>query len=266
MTHLEGLLREHGARWEGTDEHGPRRFDRVTFNDSAACADDEWDRYGRGGGGDGSGDRALCSRAPSSTTAAPARTARISCSVMSSSERRASRTTTGGSGRVGAFEHHAARLFADGEEREVDAFPTGTALLAVAESVAGLGSGSAMPWPEARGLGRAASRAARLLRPRRVPRTASRRMPMLSAPSMRGTRTLCEDMEAAAIAQICALHDLPFLTVKDISNNEFHALSTFGEAGTFKMLEAELGKRAAAFLFALLERLAAMPDASAVAV
>src|SRR5205085_6623667 len=30
----------------------------------------------------------------------------------------------------------------------------------------------------------------------------------------------CEDMEAGAIALICASHDVPFLTVKDISNNE----------------------------------------------
>ena len=30
----------------------------------------------------------------------------------------------------------------------------------------------------------------------------------------------CEDMEAAALALVCASHDVPFLTVKDISNND----------------------------------------------
>ncbi|MDQ6604601.1 MAG: hypothetical protein M3Z19_17920, partial [Chloroflexota bacterium] len=60
-----------------------------------------------------------------------------------------------------------------------------------------------------------------------------------------------------AIAQLCLLHDVPFLTVKDISNNEFHTVSTFGDGGTFDALHAELGKRAGSFLFAVLERLAA---------
>ena len=36
---------------------------------------------------------------------------------------------------------------------------------------------------------------------------------------------LCEDMEAAAVAQVCALHSVPFLTIKDISNNEFHTVT-----------------------------------------
>ena len=32
-------------------------------------------------------------------------------------------------------------------------------------------------------------------------------------------RSLCEEMEAAAIAHICARHGVPFLAIKDISNN-----------------------------------------------
>eukprot|EP00040_Diaphanoeca_grandis_P037425 m.243645 g.243645 ORF g.243645 m.243645 type:complete len:344 (-) comp33816_c0_seq1:210-1241(-) len=32
--------------------------------------------------------------------------------------------------------------------------------------------------------------------------------------------TLCEEMEAAAVAQVCADYDVPFLAIKDISNNE----------------------------------------------
>jgi hypothetical protein len=35
-------------------------------------------------------------------------------------------------------------------------------------------------------------------------------------------------MEAAAIAQVCGRHGVPFMTVKDISNNEFHALTDLG--------------------------------------
>jgi adenosylhomocysteine nucleosidase len=66
--------------------------------------------------------------------------------------------------------------------------------------------------------------------------------------------SLCEDMEAAAIAQVCALHGVPFLTVKDISNNEYHHPSDLDEFTDFPV--AEIGKRAAAVIAALVARLA----------
>ncbi len=55
--------------------------------------------------------------------------------------------------------------------------------------------------------------------------------------------SLCEDMEAAAIATICALHDVPFLTIKDISNNELQQVTIFDPEGTH-LPEAEVGRRA----------------------
>lgn len=68
------------------------------------------------------------------------------------------------------------------------------------------------------------------------------------------TGSLCEDMEAAAIAQVAALHGVPFLTIKDISNNEFHAATSF--EGTESALPlAELGRRAAALTVATIDRL-----------
>jgi adenosylhomocysteine nucleosidase len=42
--------------------------------------------------------------------------------------------------------------------------------------------------------------------------------------------TLCEEMEAAAIAQICAIYGVPFLAIKDISNNELQAATSFDAA------------------------------------
>lgn len=66
--------------------------------------------------------------------------------------------------------------------------------------------------------------------------------------------SLCEDMEAAAIAQICALHDLPFLTIKDISNNEFMAATDVVSWENFPV--EETGKRAAALTYRLLRSLA----------
>jgi adenosylhomocysteine nucleosidase len=72
--------------------------------------------------------------------------------------------------------------------------------------------------------------------------------------------TLCEDMEAAAIAQVCALHGTPFLTIKDLSNNEFHATTDI--AGGFTDFPTEeVGKRAAALVLRVLERLGARREA-----
>jgi adenosylhomocysteine nucleosidase len=67
-------------------------------------------------------------------------------------------------------------------------------------------------------------------------------------------QSLCEDMEAAAIAQICARHQTPFLTIKDISNNEFHAATDI-LGGFTDFPTAEVGKRAAALVIRLIERL-----------
>jgi adenosylhomocysteine nucleosidase len=68
-------------------------------------------------------------------------------------------------------------------------------------------------------------------------------------------QSLCEDMEAAAIAQVCALHAVPYLTVKDISNNEFLQASDLDGFTDFPT--DEIGKRAGAFLCRLIEELPA---------
>jgi adenosylhomocysteine nucleosidase len=68
-------------------------------------------------------------------------------------------------------------------------------------------------------------------------------------------QSLCEDMEAAAIAQVCALHAVPFFTVKDISNNEFLQASDL--EGFTDFPTEEIGKRAGAFTCRLIEALPA---------
>lgn len=65
--------------------------------------------------------------------------------------------------------------------------------------------------------------------------------------------SLCEDMEAASIAQVAALHRLPFFTVKDISNNEYLQASDLD--GFLDFPAAEIGKRAAAFTTRLIQRM-----------
>ena len=66
--------------------------------------------------------------------------------------------------------------------------------------------------------------------------------------------SLCEDMEAASIAQICTLHGVPFLTVKDISNSELHEATVFDES-TSALHADELGMRAAMVIVSVIENL-----------
>ena len=66
-------------------------------------------------------------------------------------------------------------------------------------------------------------------------------------------RTLSEDMESAAIAHVALLHGIPYLSVKDISNNEYHAASDLAEFADFPT--AEVGKRAATLVAALITTL-----------
>jgi adenosylhomocysteine nucleosidase len=57
--------------------------------------------------------------------------------------------------------------------------------------------------------------------------------------------TLCEDMEAAALAQVAVMHDVPFLAIKDVSNNELHKATEHGEIGpTLVDVELDVGRRA----------------------
>ena len=70
--------------------------------------------------------------------------------------------------------------------------------------------------------------------------------------------TLCEDMEAAAIAQIAALFGVPFLTIKDISNNELQKATAFegadSGAGLLDDVVEQVGLRAAMLAAAAIQR------------
>jgi adenosylhomocysteine nucleosidase len=67
-------------------------------------------------------------------------------------------------------------------------------------------------------------------------------------------RSLCEEMEAAAVAQVCAMYEVPMLAIKDISNNELHSVTGHGASGpTLAEVSCELGARS----FALVERIIA---------
>ena len=68
--------------------------------------------------------------------------------------------------------------------------------------------------------------------------------------------SLCEDMEAAAVAQVCAIYRLPMIAIKDISNNELHAAT--GHSDNYPSLEtvgSEIGARAFALVAQIVNRL-----------
>lgn len=67
--------------------------------------------------------------------------------------------------------------------------------------------------------------------------------------------SMCEDMEAAAIAQICAMHDVPFLTIKDISNNELRRATLFDRI-QLELPDAEVGRWAATLVGRVIDALA----------
>lgn len=64
-------------------------------------------------------------------------------------------------------------------------------------------------------------------------------------------QSLCEDMETASVAQICALHRVPFLGIKDISNSEYHRESDLADFADFPT--EEVGRRAAGLALRVIE-------------
>lgn len=70
--------------------------------------------------------------------------------------------------------------------------------------------------------------------------------------------SLCEEMEAAAIAQVAAIYGIPFLPVKDVSNNELlKATGGATERGwpSLGEQEPEVGRRAAILVEAIIARM-----------
>lgn len=62
--------------------------------------------------------------------------------------------------------------------------------------------------------------------------------------------SLSEDNESAGYAHVAYLHGIPFVAIRDIANNEYHAASDLAEFSDFPT--GEVGKRAAALVAALL--------------
>jgi adenosylhomocysteine nucleosidase len=138
----------------------------------------------------------------------------------------------------------------DGEQRRVQALPTDSALL---EAARGVAAHPVEAWPA--DLAWPASiehRPAQVVFGTVLSADRWNRAPASIQRLVEQHDSFCEDMEAAAIALVCASAQVPFLAVKDISNNELLRATAGGQA-MFEELGAEqLARRAAIFTLAVL--------------
>ena len=143
-------------------------------------------------------------------------------------------------------------LRADVQER-ADYLLADPALLAAANRAAAALIGKHEPWPPTSGWPEAIPHRAPTVRTGTV---ASADRWNRAAARISGLVALhdsaCEDMEAAAIALTCASHNVPFLAIKDISNNELLRVT---DSVAFDALRPELGRRAAALTLTTLHEL-----------
>lgn len=144
---------------------------------------------------------------------------------------------------------------AEGEQRRVEALEADPAMLEAAKTVA---SQSIEVWPAELGWPASVEH-----RPPRVTfgtvTSADRwnRSPASIRRLVELHDSFCEDMEAAAIGLVCATNRVPFLTVKDISNNELLRATTGGQAMLDELGAEQLARRAASYTLAVVRALVA---------
>lgn len=141
----------------------------------------------------------------------------------------------------------------DGEQRRVDAIEANAELVEAARRVA---ADPVEAWPAELGWPEAVQH-----RPPCVVfgtvSSADRwnRAPATIARLAKLHESLCEDMEAASIGLVCAMHGVPFLTIKDISNNELLRATTGGQAMVEELGADQLARRAAHFTLSVVRAL-----------
>ena len=158
--------------------------------------------------------------------------------------------------RDGSLEYHGMYFLADGQQHRVASLACDAALLQVARETAAALGDAHEPWPVE--LGWPASVAHRS--PRVVFGTVAsadrwNRSPASIAALVTRHDSVCEDMEAAAIGLVCASHDVPFLTIKDISNNELLRATSSGTALLDEIGSGQIARRAAALTLAVIRAL-----------
>lgn len=153
----------------------------------------------------------------------------------------------------GAERYSRMRYLRQDEQQRADYFAADPALLAQAQIAAARLEGQHEPWPPSSGW------------PDQIPHRTPRVVTSTVASADRWNRarerisglvashdSSCEDMEAAAIALTCASHDVPFLSIKDISNNELLRVT---DSVSFQALSPQLGRRAAMLMLETLREI-----------
>jgi adenosylhomocysteine nucleosidase len=145
----------------------------------------------------------------------------------------------------------------DGEQRRVERLACDAGLVDAARRVADVVADGHEPWPPELGWPSGVAH-----RPPRVVfgtvASADRwnRTSATIAALVARHDSLCEDMEAAAIGLVCASQHVPFLTIKDISNNELLRSTLSGRAMLDEIGVAQIARRAAAFSLAVVREVA----------
>jgi len=143
------------------------------------------------------------------------------------------------------------------EQRHVSALFADDALLGAARRVAEAHMERHEPWPAALGWPEGvAHRAPRVAFGRVASADRWNRTARSIAAIAEAHDSQCEDMEAAAIALVCASHGVPFLTIKDISNNELLRATRDGATLMDELGIDQVARRAAAFTLEVVRELA----------
>jgi adenosylhomocysteine nucleosidase len=140
------------------------------------------------------------------------------------------------------------------EPRRIDTVPADRRLLQAAQRAAAAFVDAHEPWPVALGWPATVTH-----RPPRVAfgtvLSADRwnRSPATIARLVERHDSQCEDMEAAAIGLICLSEGMPFISIKDISNNELLLPTVDGRALLAEVGADQMARRAAAFTLAVVQ-------------
>ena len=163
------------------------------------------------------------------------------------------RETPDGESRYGGM------FYLDGDQqRRVDALASDSELLTAAQRVAQAHVDRHEPWPADLGWpSSVAHRAPRVAFGTVASADRWNRSPSTIAKLAETHDSLCEDMEAASIALVCASQSVPFLTIKDISNNELLRPTRDGSALMDELGVDQVARRAAAFTLAVVREIAA---------
>ncbi len=144
-----------------------------------------------------------------------------------------------------------------GQQRRVDALEADAELLAAAQRVAQAHVDRHEAWPAELGWpANVEHRAPRVAFGTVASADRWNRSPRSIIALAEAHDSLCEDMEAAAIALVCASNGVPFLTIKDISNNELLRSTHNGAALMDELGIDQVARRAAAFTLEVIRELA----------